>query len=156
MIQFEVHLKWQEYRNFTFFQLLRQPISLFTLVMGVIFIGVGIYLSSQNQQTSGISLIALGIALMIFLPLSTYFKLKRTWSNLEPLRSTMNYQINQQRMRVYGDGFTIEKNLDQVFKVVEKQQFFLIYLKANAASMIPKRCLSADQLEKFRNVFNLG
>lgn len=156
MIQFKVHLRWHEYRNFTFFQLIQQPVSLFTLLVGLLFLGVGIFLSTQGQQFSGSSLIILGIILILFLPISTYFKLKRTWSGLTPLRSAMNYQINQQRMRVYGKGFEMEKELDKVFKVVEKQDFFLIYLKANSASMIPKRCLSADQLEMFRNVFNLG
>ncbi|MGB0522771.1 MAG: YcxB family protein [Flammeovirgaceae bacterium] len=154
MVTFQVQLKWQEYRDFSFNQSFGKPVPVFLWSVGLLFVIGGAVLWGRGQELAGMLLVLLGGILIGFWPIITYRRLRETWRNLKPLSAPMHYRIDENQLHVFGDGYELHKNLAELFKIEEQKSYFLLYLKANSASMIPKRSLSAAQLTALQSIFS--
>ncbi len=70
------------------------------------------------------------------------------------LKENIIYTINKEYFQEKGDSFEVKHFWKNVFKVVEKEEFFLIYISKNKANFIKKSDLKDNQYNELKELFS--
>ena len=64
----------------------------------------------------------------------------------------MECEINEEHIKLSGDGFGMELKWEQVFKLEELKKWFMVYTDKKAAYIIPKHAMTAAEASEFRGI----
>ena len=85
---------------------------------------------------------------------STYLRSKKHINDNPKLKEDITYVLNRDFFYEKGETFEIKYFWNEVFKVTEKKEFFLIYIKKNVAKIIKKSDLKDNQYNELKSLFN--
>lgn len=96
--------------------------------------------------------LALGIGLVFFLPLISYFGVKRNFASNPRVSEEMQYYFTNDTIEITGESFNSSMTWDKVFMLKETNSHVLIYHDQIIAQFINKKSLSPEQLDFFRSM----
>ncbi len=84
----------------------------------------------------------------------SYRGIKKKLLSNPRLKENIFYILNNEYFQEKGDSFEIKHYWKNIVKVVEKKDFFLIYIAKNAALFIRKIDLKENQYDELKELFN--
>jgi len=68
------------------------------------------------------------------------------------LYEPMEYDIDEERMKVWGDGFDTEIQWEKIYKLEELRKWFMVHTNKKAAYIIPKHAMTEEEVSELRNI----
>lgn len=127
----------------------------FYVVTSVIILVVSVNLYGQIYYGNPIQTIPILIAVAypIFLLFFIYSQTKKILSN-EKLKENISIEFNTEYMEDKGESFHMRYFWKDILKIVEKRNWFLIYVNKDNAKVIRKADLKENQYQELKNIFN--
>lgn len=91
--------------------------------------------------------------LLVGIPVSIYFSAKSNYFSTRRLQEQKEYEFFDETLRITGESFNSELNLNKAYKIEELNNWFLIYESKRTANFINKKELSSEQIEYLRSLF---
>jgi uncharacterized protein YneF (UPF0154 family) len=131
-----------------------KKITAYFIALAVVF-GINYYNSNRSDGlffwiTFTIILLLYGALVMY----KTYSASKKQITSNPRIKENIIYTINNDFFQEKGESFDIKYFWKDVFKVVEKKDFFLIYVQKCVAKIIKKEDLKDNQYNELKVLFN--
>ncbi|BCY28285.1 YcxB family protein [Flavobacterium okayamense] len=123
-------------------------------------IAILLFLILNFYLKDALDLINLWVPLLVFILFisftiySIYKTSKRQIQENPRLKEKIIYILNEDYFQEKGETFEVKHFWKDIFKVVEKNEFFLIYTYKNRANFIKKSDLRNNQLNDLKELFN--
>ncbi len=95
----------------------------------------------------------LGLFFVFGFPISIYFSAKRNFSSSQRLHEKVEYEFNNENLKMTGESFKTEFNWEKTYKIEELSEWFLIYQNKRVANLIPKCDMTIDQITYLKDIF---
>jgi len=76
----------------------------------------------------------------------------RNYYSSNHLRETLDMHLAEDQIQIRGESFYMEILWTKIYKVVEKNSWFLIYQNNLSAILIPKKDLSSKQIKQIQEI----
>ncbi|MEO1011811.1 MAG: YcxB family protein [Bacteroidota bacterium] len=154
-IRIESKLTSTEYIRLMFRLTYKRPIFIFITVVGLImlvssalyFLGLFTAMDRPPYFQLGFGLFAL-----FFLPFSVYRSAKRNFDSHKRLKEKIIYVFDEEKISISGDSFASEMDWPQTHKVLELNNWILIYQNKLVANVIPKKAFKNNDLKEFKEL----
>lgn len=91
--------------------------------------------------------------ILVVQPIVLYTTFHSIYYSSYHLRETVEIEITKTKLTMDGESFYLETKWDKIFKVVEKENWFLIYQNKLSAIIIPKKKISKSDIIELREIF---
>ena len=150
-----VNISYREFMRLNFFLAYRKRGGIITVLVGLLF------LLSSALHFVGITLIdipiqfqlLLGLMITFLLPLTIYKNYRKSYYSNHLLQENINYEFAKDRLKLSGAAFSSEVEWNKIFKIVELKSGFLIYTSVRSSNLIPKKDMSAEDINRLRDFF---
>lgn len=165
-IRLSINVDYNDYKRFVLYHG-RKTIIIEILFIIAAYVGTLVYLILSDDELLDLSLfllimIPLGIitiAVVIFvLRQIALYRIKRIYKSDKLFQKLQNYTINDTGIKMESESGNGTMKWDEVFRVDESKDSFLIYLSRIKALMLPKKFFDNDeQMKLFRKLvrFNM-
>lgn len=150
-ISFEVQLTQKDLIEYSFYVILRRPLIVAIFIFYLLYLGYDIVMAICNSTPVLIPL-SIFIFFLFLIPALIYWRGIRSFKNNLYLQEKTSYTIDKKTVSVKGESFNSIYNIDNTNKLKESDGYFYIFVQRYAANIIPKRCLSAQQIEFIRTM----
>lgn len=99
---------------------------------------------------SGLMWIIFVIFLFLLMLYSYKYSARKAFKNNKRIQAEYEYKIDEQNIRVKGEKSTMTIPWTDLYKVSESKTNLFFWLNKKQAQIVPKRYLSADELEVIR------
>lgn len=93
------------------------------------------------------------VILGAIMPLAFYQASKKQMKDNPKLKEDIHYTLNHEYFFEKGESYEVKYFWKEVVKVQEKKDFFLIYIRKNAAKLIKKSDLQDNQYNELKTLF---
>ncbi|RYU91944.1 YcxB family protein [Mucilaginibacter terrigena] len=148
-------ITFKEYLKLMYYLTYRKGWTIYVSIIGLVMFITGILslLNISDLQADPTFALFFGAFAVIFLPISIYFSAKKNFSSNKRLQEEIEFEFAGDKMTVKGSSFSSELGLNEVFKIEEIKQWFLIYQSKQTANFISKANLSEQQINELRGIF---
>ncbi len=149
------HFVFKDYFKANLFLALNKPFYFIIFPLTIFFLSFDIYYMIQGSK-SFIELLFFPDLIFILLPLITLFTVfKHTKTRLSDVKLKENILIkfNDDCLEDVGESFKMKYFWKDIFKIVEKNDWFLIYITKNMAKVIRKADLKDNQYKELKELF---
>jgi hypothetical protein len=150
------HFVFKDYFKANLFFALNKPFYYIMLPASFFFLCFDIYYMNQGSKRF-IELLYFPDVVFILLPiiiLISVFKLtKARLSNIK-LKENITIKFNNEFLEDVGESFNMKYFWKDIFKIVEKREWFLIYIDKKCAKVIRKADLKDNQYNELKELFN--
>jgi len=94
------------------------------------------------------------LLIVVVQPIVIYMTIRRNYMSSNHLRETLEIEITQKEVKIVGESFYLEIKWNKIFKVIEKQNWFLIYQNNLSAILIPKKDLHENGTVHLRKILS--
>lgn len=157
-ISFGIKLNARDLYGFNIYQTYTGFSGWFSIVIGVLLIGLGVInlLGFGSQSSSewiyAILYIAMGIGIIAYVPVSLWGRVNATLKRNTTLSDTLNYEINSEGISVTQGEEAAMLPWDQVYKMTGSSKRVLIYSSRINAYVIPTEQLGKEKYEELKKV----
>lgn len=147
-------ISFREYRNLLFSLTYQRAVMIVLLCVALLVLLwiVFYHLHVLNLPEPVIYQYITFILIAIVQPTVIYFTIRRNYYSSNHLRETLQMELTDDRMKIKGESFYMEILWNKVFKIDEKEHWFLIYQNNLSAILIPKKSFNADQTAHFKHI----
>lgn len=109
---------------------------------------LGLYVPYGDVLLPGM---VLGFFIVVVLPIMTYIGARRLYSSQPQINERISYTFGENGITIVGESFRSEIKWNMVYKIVEWENWVLLYQNSLTANVIPKECFG-DQMPQFREL----
>lgn len=151
-------LKFDKYLKLMFILTYRKPSIIILTSIGVLMLisasmtlfgVVDSYYKEGVSPKPPIAEIIIGFMFIIIFPLMTYLNARKMFSSSGRLQEEITYEFSDDRIKITGETFKSEMDWTKTYKVLELNDWILIYQNRIVANVIPKE-LFGDNLNEFK------
>ncbi|WP_158534896.1 YcxB family protein [Mucilaginibacter hurinus] len=110
------------------------------------------FLGFWQQGSFPVFQLVFAIFVLAGLPFSIYRSAKKQFNENEKLSETLTYTFDTRQVEIKGETFVSFLPWDKVKKVVELNNWILIYQDNRTLNVIPKIDLTTNDLNNLRNI----
>jgi hypothetical protein len=132
---------------------LGSPMLIFVCIILVIQL-YNVFLNGAGLLNSWAPLLITILALGGLLPLALYNVSKKQIKENPKLKEEILYTLNQEYFFEKAETYEVKYFWRELIKIQEKNDFFLIYVRKNAAKIIKKSDLKDNQYNELKTLFN--
>ena len=143
-----------EYIGLMFLLTYRKPATIIlTIAGGIMLLFILSFLAGHKEANSSpITQVFFGVGTLVFLPLSVYISSNKAYKASRVLQEELVYEFTNDKMIITGTGINAERSLDNIYKIREFKNWFLIYENDKAANLIYKKRIPAGELAELRGI----
>ena len=93
-----------------------------------------------------------GLFVTGFLPFSVYRSATKNYTSNQRLSEVIMYEFDIEQIRIKGESFNSELTWPKTHRVLELNDWILIYQNKLVANIIPKDSFSSEQLAEFKQL----
>lgn len=97
--------------------------------------------------------ITLGL-IAIVQPILIFITIRSNYYSSNQLMETLVMELSPDIIKINGESYYMEIKWDKLFKIVEKQNWFLLYQNNLSAIIIPKKDMSETDINNLRTFLN--
>lgn len=136
------------FKNFFF-----KPLPIIASIIIVCYFIKEIVIAFQNHFENWKSFIAVLIFLaFISFGLKFYLTVKKGFKSNKILQEQHIYTFMSEKIHIKGETFESEFNWSSIHKIIEVDDWFVVYQSAQLMNMISKRNLTNEEVLEFRNI----
>jgi hypothetical protein len=90
--------------------------------------------------------------LVVVQPTVIYTTIRTVYYSSNQISEPLETQILPEAIKIHGQSFYMEATWDKMFKIVEKQNWFLIYQNSLSAIIIPKKAMQDEEITSFKKI----
>jgi hypothetical protein len=90
--------------------------------------------------------------LVVVQPTVIYTTIRTVYYSSNQISEPLEMQILPEAIKIHGKSFYMEATWDKMFKIVEKQNWFLIYQNSLSAIIIPKKAMQDEEITSFKKI----
>lgn len=127
------------------------------LYIGILFVVVLFNTYNTNDTSNPYFWIILFLALVLLVGMvifRIYRESKKVITDNPKVKEDITYTLNSEYFHEKGESFEIKYFWKDVFKIEEKKDFFLIYIRKNVAKIIKKTDLKDNQYNEIKVLLN--
>ncbi|MBF6641976.1 YcxB family protein [Flavobacterium sp. J49] len=94
-----------------------------------------------------------GFIMTFMIPISLYKSFKKNFLSNKRIQETIEYEFTNEKMKIIGESFNSELELNKAHKIVELKNWFLIYQSEQVANLIPTENLNDNEVNILREIF---
>lgn len=111
----------------------------FMMLLNVLLYAFGVTtFINADAQTFPLFPLLLGLFFIVFYPIMIYRGAKKNFASNPKLSNTVKYEIDEDMIRVSGEGFHTDSSWNEIYKVTELNEWVLIYISRFQFYAIPK------------------
>lgn len=152
-MRFKTKIEFRDYLGLMFLLSYRKPVILFILIMGFGFIAYSLFFLPWAPGELPWLELLVGFYLIFLIPFAVYRTSKRNFNSNKRIQETIEYEFGDGKMKVTGESFSSELDLDKTYKIEELKKWFLIFQSKPTANLIPKESLSENEIAALRELF---
>lgn len=92
------------------------------------------------------------ILITIVQPTSIYITIRRNYKSSNQLGEALEIEVTPKDIKINGESYYMEVKWEKLFEIIEKPNWFLLYQNNLSAIMIPKKDMSATDINNFRQI----
>lgn len=89
---------------------------------------------------------------LVFYPILLYVRFQKFYRSHKILGLRTISEIDEKGFSDVGEGFEAKILWENIYKVKELKNWILVYHNSTAYGFLPKRVLSGNQIQEFRNI----
>lgn len=153
IVELDVKLELKDYVRFKFWYSRKNLISI-TISLGIIILGSLFLTTTSNMNNSVvIAVLAISIALIIFLVFYIYFSSKRYLESDKIVQKENHIVISDDGASITAESYSFKIKWDNVYRINELKYSFAIFVSEQHAYIIPKRCFKLDKhIKLFKSI----
>ena len=93
-----------------------------------------------------------GLIVISVTPLTIYYTAKRNFNTNKRLKESMTYLFDEENIEVVGESFNSTMSWSTTYKVLEMNDYILIYQSKLIANIISKDSINHKQLKDFKSL----
>lgn len=97
--------------------------------------------------------ITLGL-ISIVQPVLIFITIRSNYYSSNQLMETLIIELSKEDIKINGESYYMEIKWDKLFRIVEKQNWFLLYQNNLSAIIIPKKDMSENDINNFIKFIN--
>lgn len=144
-IKFKVKMTEKIMYNFLLHHAYNSASVLIGNVFGILVAVLGTTMMGEDSG-KGIMYLLLGVAVIIYTPVSLYLSAKRQIKSSEVFKDEITYTISEEGLTSSQNEMTTEAPWESMIKVVSTTKSIIIYTGKNRATILPKEAMK-DQYE---------
>jgi hypothetical protein len=150
------HFVFKDYFKANLFLAVNKPFFYIIFSLTIFFLSFDIYYMIQGSK-SFIELLYFPDAIFILLPVIivfTVFKQTKARLSYVKLKENIFIKFNNECLEDVGESFNMKYFWKDIFKIVEKKDWFLIYIDKKCAKIIRKADLKDNQYNELKELFS--
>jgi hypothetical protein len=92
------------------------------------------------------------LLILVIQPLGIFYMIRRNYYSSNLLKESLQMELSDNDVKITGETFYMEILWSKVYRVDERDKWFLIYLNNLSAILISKRELSDEKIDRIRNI----
>jgi hypothetical protein len=92
------------------------------------------------------------LLIAVIQPTVIFTTIIRNYYSSNHLRETLDMDLTKYEIKIRGESFYMEILWSKIYKIVEKENWFLIYQNNLSAILIPKKDLSPEQIKQVQEI----
>lgn len=92
------------------------------------------------------------LLIAVIQPTVIFTTIIRNYYSSNHLRETLDMDLTKYEIKIRGESFYMEILWSKIYKIVEKENWFLIYQNNLSAILIPKKNLSPEQIKQVQEI----
>lgn len=92
------------------------------------------------------------LLILVIQPLGIFYMIRRNYYSSNLLKESLQMELSDNDVKITGETFYMEILWSKVYRVDERDKWFLIYLNNLSAILISKRELSDEKIDHIRNI----
>lgn len=92
------------------------------------------------------------LLIAVIQPTVIFTTIIRNYYSSNHLRETLDIDLTGEEIKIRGESFYMEILWPKIYKIVEKEKWFLIYQNNLSAILIPKKELSPEQIRQIQEI----
>ncbi len=148
----EYKIEQSEYIKLMFFQTYKKPIFILTLILGLInlyFVIISLFLYEAFDDFTSLFIV---IFALIFYPILLYVRFRNFYKSHKILGLRTITEIDDNGFSDIGEGFEAKILWQNIYKIKEIKNWILVYHNSTAYGFMPKRTMTKNQIQEFRNI----
>lgn len=132
----------------------KKSIIIFFTALFIIFSNNYFSIASGKKQEFDIYSLLMIVFFITILTFLIYRSIKKKILNNPRLKENIFFILNKEYFQEKGDSFEVKHFWENIIKVVENKDFFLIYITKYSALYVRKIDLKENQYDELRGLFN--
>ena len=148
----EYKIEQSEYIKLMFFQTYKKPIFILTLILGLInlyFVIISLFLYEAFDDFTSLFIV---IFALMFYPILLYVRFRNFYKSHKILGLRTITEIDDNGFSDIGEGFEAKILWQNIYKIKEIKNWILVYHNSTAYGFMPKRTMTKNQIQEFRNI----
>ncbi len=153
-MKIETKIELKDYIKLMFILTYRKGSIIFSSMMGVFLAIITVAsLTGGMIRSDGFPVmpLVLSIVMLILIPASVYYSATKNYKTHSRLQETITYEIDNEIIQSTGESFNSEMDWSKMHKVLELNDWFLLYQNKMVANLIPKQAIG-EQLYELREI----
>ncbi len=132
----------------------RKATTIISTILGLMSIIFGILLLSNifGSYNDGLVPFCLGIYIVFIRPIFVYRLYRKNFYSTKPLQENITYEFTEEKMKITGESFSSELQMNSLYKIKELNNWFLIYTNRQVANLVPKKNLTENEVLAIRSI----
>lgn len=151
-MKIEYKIEQSEYIKLMFFQTYKRPLFISITLLGLIhlyFIIENLFLYEMFYEFTSLFIV---LFTLVFYPILLYVRFQKFYRSHKILGLRTISEIDEKGFSDVGEGFEAKILWENIYKVKELKNWILVYHNSTAYGFLPKRVLSGNQIQEFRNI----
>ncbi len=90
--------------------------------------------------------------LFLFIVIRSFLRLRFAFNSNKKIQESISYTFTREKIKTKGETFDDEFTWNNVYKVKENKEWFLIYQSAQTMNMVPKKFFTKEQISELRDI----
>jgi hypothetical protein len=146
---------YKEYLKLKYILHYRKAGTIFSQVLAVFLLTISIlsYTGYYKNLESPIVDFTIGSFILFAIPFLIFVKNKKDFSGESRIKENIEFDVTNEKIKMTGESFKTEFDLNKVFKIEELSNYFLIYHTKQNYNVIPKSDLTEIEIFDLRSIF---
>ena len=120
----------------------------FLILLWIIFFNLNVFDLPKPLIYQYVTLILIAVVQ----PTGIYLTIRRTYKSSNQLQETSAFEFSPKDFKINGESYYMEVKWEKLFKIVEKRKWFLLYQNNLSAILIPKKDMTALDINNFKKI----
>jgi hypothetical protein len=150
----KTRISFKEYLKLMYGLTYRKPIMILILAIDLAMIIwiAGYYLHVLSLPKPTIYQFITLILITVVQPLVIFHTIRQNYKSSNHLGESLEIELTNSEIKMRGESFFTEIKWNKIFKIVEHNNWFLIYQNTLSAIVIPKKSFRQGEREEFINI----